>query len=359
MNFMLAALQEAKKGKGRVSPNPMVGAVLVKNNKIISHTYHHQAGEPHAEVLAIKKAGKKVIGSILYTNLEPCCHYGKTPPCVKAIIKAGIKTVHIAMLDPNPKVAGKGKKELEKAGIKVVVGEEKQEALLLNEIFVKYITSHKPFVAAKWAMSLDGKTATRAGESKWISGVESRLLAHKLRRQYDAILVGVNTVLKDDPRLTARLHDVHPRQTVRIVVDSAGKTPVSAKIFKARGKVIIAATKKLSKNKKQKYQERGAEVITTKSNNDKVNLKELMKELGKREITSVLIEGGGEITASFLEQNLLDKIYAFIGNKLIGGRDAKTPLGGKGIASMTKARTLHIQEIKQLGSDLLEVAYPI
>lgn len=358
MNFMLTALQEARKGMGRTSPNPMVGAVLVKNNKIISRAYHHKAGEPHAEVLAIKKAGKKAKGSTLYINLEPCCHYGKTPPCANAIIKAWIKTVHIAMLDPNPKVAGKGKKELEKAGIKVVVGEEKQEALLLNEIFVKYITSHKPFVAAKWAMSLDGKTATRAGKSKWISGVESRLLVHKLRRQYDAILAGVNTVLKDDPRLTARLHGVHSRQPVRIVVDSAGKTPVSAKIFKAHGKVIIAATKKLSKNKKQKYQERGAEVIITKSNNDKVNLKELMKKLGKMEISSVLIEGGGEITASAWEQNLLDKIYAFIGNKLIGGGDAKTPLGGKGIANMAQAKPLKIHEIKQLGSDLLVVAYP-
>ncbi|NQU83781.1 MAG: bifunctional diaminohydroxyphosphoribosylaminopyrimidine deaminase/5-amino-6-(5-phosphoribosylamino)uracil reductase RibD [Parcubacteria group bacterium] len=356
---MLKTIKLAKKGIGHTSPNPLVGAIIVKNNKIIGQGYHKKAGDDHAEIAALKKTGKKARGATMYINLEPCCHFGKTPPCTKAIISAGIKEIHIAMLDPNSKVCGKGKKELEKADIKVIVGEERDKAKKLNEIFCKYIKNNVPFVLAKWAMSLDGKIATHTGDSKWITNKKSRSLVQELRQKYDAILVGVNTVLKDNPRLTARAKTSRPSNPIRIIVDSAGRTPLTANVLKNKqAKTIIATTEKISKKREELYVKLGAQVIKIKSKNKRVNLKELIKKLGKLEITSILIEGGGEILASAVSEKIIDKAYIFIGNKIIGGRDTKTPVEGGGIGKMIDVEEWKIENTRQIDNNILIVAYP-
>lgn len=358
MDLMLQTINLAKRGTGHTSPNPLVGALIVKNGKIIAKGYHKQAGGDHAEIAALKKAGRKAKDAIMYINLEPCCHHGKTPPCTKAIIKSGIKEIHIAMLDPNPLICGQGKKELTKAGIKVIVGELQNQAKKLNETFCKYITTNQPFITAKWAMSLDGKIATHTGDSKWISNEKSRKLVHKLRQQYDAVMVGVNTIIKDDPKLTVRTKIKKPAHPTRIVLDSTGRTPLSAKIFEQPGQVILVTTKKIFKKKERLYNKLGAKVIRIKSKNGQIDLTTLTIQLGKQAITSILIEGGNHVITSAVEQNLIDKAYIFIGNKIIGGQQAKTPVAGQGIAKISLAHNWKIEKIKRLDDDILLVAYP-
>lgn len=355
---MLRCISLAKKGMGKVSPNPLVGAILVKNNKIIGTGYHTKYGAPHAEVEAIKKAGKKTKGAALYINLEPCCHYGQTPPCTKAIIKAGISEVHFAILDPNSLVRGKGKMELEKAGIKVFVGEEQEQANILNEVFLKQITTGLPYVAAKWAMSLDGKIATHTGDSKWITNEKSRSFGRKLRYVYDAILVGVNTIIKDNPRLTARDGFNRSYSATTIVLDSMGRLPLNSQIFKEKNKIIIATTKKMPVQKEKAYLAKGAQVLRTTSLQGKVNLKEVMKKIVRQKINSVLIEGGGEVLASAIQNSLVDKAYIFIGNKIIGGKNAKTPVGGQGYAQIKETKNWHLHQVKKIVDDLFIIVYP-
>ncbi|MBI2436896.1 MAG: bifunctional diaminohydroxyphosphoribosylaminopyrimidine deaminase/5-amino-6-(5-phosphoribosylamino)uracil reductase RibD [Candidatus Magasanikbacteria bacterium] len=355
---MQKALNLAKKAQGNTSPNPLVGAILVKNNKILATGYHKKAGTDHAEIIALKKAGTQAKGSSLYINLEPCCHFGKTPPCSRALIDAEIKEVHIATLDPNPLVSGKGKTELEKAGIKVFVGEKQQEAQELNEIFFKYINSKMPFVIAKWGMSLDGKIATHTGESKWITNETARLEGRKLRTVCDAILVGVNTILTDDPELTARVEKKPPMKRTTVVVDSSGKTPLTAKIFKTINDVIIATTEKMSEKKQVAYTKLGATILKTKSKNGQVDLKSVLTQLGKMHITSVLIEGGGETIASAIEENLVDKVHIFIGDKIIGGIDARSPVGGLGFAKMKDVSLWNIETFKKINGNIEIIAYP-
>lgn len=358
MDLMLQALKLAQKANGNTHPNPLVGAVLIKNGKVIATGYHKKAGADHAEIVALKKAGINAKGSTLYINLEPCCHYGKTPPCTKSIIKAGVNEVHIATLDPNPLVSEKGKIELEKAGIKVVVGERCKEAKKINEIFFKYISTGLPFVVVKWAMSLDGKIATRTGDSKWITNKKVRLEGRKLRHVSSAILVGVNTIIKDDPELTARITSKPPAPRITIILDTNGKTPLNAKIFKTINKIIIATTEKISEKKEREYKLLGAQVLKTKSKNNHVNLRQLLKQLGKQHITSVLIEGGGETIATAMEENLVDKICIFIGNKIIGGKDSLSPVSGKGFAKIKDASLWTITSIKKMNDDIALILYP-
>jgi diaminohydroxyphosphoribosylaminopyrimidine deaminase/5-amino-6-(5-phosphoribosylamino)uracil reductase len=361
ISLMKKALSLAARGKGRTSPNPMVGAVIVKGEKIIATDYHRKAGTPHAEVLALNKAGKKAKGATLYVNLEPCCHTDKkTPPCTKAIIRSGIKKVVVAMIDPNPKVSGMGLKELRKAGIETVSGVMEAEAKHLNEAFIKYITKKEPFVILKIAQSLDGKIATAGGESKWITGEEARRYAHKLRNEVSAILVGIGTVKNDDPSLDCRIKG--GRNPYRIIVDSNLQIPLNAKVLKHDdGKtIIVGARRAVPLSERGKYQKKmeqlqkmGAHVLTVKNSNGRVDLKSLMKELGKLEITSIMIEGGSSVNASALANGIADKVMIFIAPKIIGGVDSIPSVGGKSPALLGNAFNLKKLQVKKIGEDLL------
>ncbi len=371
--FMQRAVELAAKGQGRTSPNPMVGAVIVKGNKIIAEGYHKKAGTPHAEVAALKKAGVKAKGATLYINLEPCCHTDKkTPPCTKAIIKSGIKKAVIAMIDPNPKVSGRGIKELKNAGIKTEVGIMGTEAKRLNEAFIKFITKKEPFVILKIAQSLDGKIASASGESKWITSEESRKHVHRLRNRVDAVLVGIGTVKKDDPSLTCRIRG--GRNPYRIIVDSRLQIPLNAKVLRHKdNRTIIATTRKAPKRKIDLLKAKGARVLIIREKNGKVhpigqkappglsngvNLKNLMKELGKLNIASIMIEGGSSINASAMSSKIVDKIMFFISPKIIGGTDAVPSIGGKSPASLRNVVRIKNPQVKIIGEDILLEGYP-
>lgn len=375
--FMQKALALAARGGGKTNPNPMVGAVIVKNNKIIAADYHRRAGTPHAEILALKKAGTGAKDATLYINLEPCCHTEKrTPPCTKSIIKSGLKKVVIAMKDPNPKVNGKGIKELRAAGIETEVGAMEEEAKKLNEAFVKFITKKEPFVILKIAQSIDGKIATAKGESRWITGKKSRRYVHKLRSEVDAVLVGIGTVLKDSPSLTSRIPG--GRNPYRIIVDSNLQIPLNAKILRHRDHKTIIATiphppfipplvrgdTEGSKRGWEDYQAKidilknlGVQVLTIKDKNGRVDLKALMKKLGKLNIMSVMIEGGSSINASAISSKIVDKIMFFIAPKIIGGMDAISSVGGKSPLLLKDALRIKNLPVKKIGEDLLLKGY--
>ncbi len=364
--YMKRVLELAAKGKGRTSPNPMVGAVIVKSGRIIAEGYHRKAGTPHAEVVALKKAGAKAKGATLYVNLEPCCHTDKkTPPCTKAIIQSGIGKVVIAIKDPNPKVSGRGIRELGKAGIMAETGIMKLEAQELNKAFIKFITKKKPFVILKIAQSLDGKIATAKGESKWITGKKARNLVHKLRNEVDAVLVGINTVKKDNLSLDCRIRG--GRNPYRVIVDSRLQIPLNSKVLRHKdAKTIVATTKKGSKNKIASVKKRGAHVLiidspirkktSTKVSNG-VNLKSLMKALGKLDISSVMIEGGSSINASALADGIVDNLMIFIAPMIIGGTDSILSIGGKSPASLSKALRMKNIHVKKIGEDILFEGY--
>ena len=340
--FMQRALNLARQAKGRTSPNPLVGAVIVKDGKVIGEGYHQKAGSPHAEVHALNAAGEDAKGATLYTTLEPCCHWGRTPPCTEALIRAGIAHVYVADGDPNPNVAGKGVQQLQDAGINVHVGVHRQKASDLNEVHRKYIQTGRPFVILKTAMSLDGKIATASGESQWITSEASRQRGHEVRDTVDAILVGRGTVVSDNPTLTTRLQGREGQDATRIVLDSHGRTHTDARIFNAESEagVIVAVTPAAPSENIDALEKAGAEVITVPDAHSKVCFKHLMEILGKREITSILIEGGSEINAAALATGVVDKIMCFIAPKLIGGQNAPGPIGGVGIRSLTEAVNL-------------------
>ena len=346
ITFMQRALALARQANGRTSPNPLVGAVIVKDGKVIGEGYHQKAGTAHAEVHALNAAGENAKGATLYVNLEPCCHWGRTPPCTAAVIQAGIANVYIAEVDPNPSVAGKGIRQLENAGIRVQTGICTQEAAELNEVHRKYIQTGTPFVILKTAMSLDGKIATTAGESQWITSEASRLRGHEIRDQVDAILVGRGTVERDNPSLTTRLQDREGQDATRILLDSHGRTPTDARIFnvKSSAGVIVAVTPDAPMANVKALEKAGAEVLTTPTAHGKVCFMSLMETLGKREITSVLIEGGGEINASAIAAGIVDKVMCFVAPKLIGGRNAPGPIGGEGVLSLKDVP--HLQRIR-------------
>jgi len=361
--WMQKALKLAAKARGCTSPNPMVGAVLVKDGKIVGKGYHKKAGTPHAEIHAIREAGDMAEGSTLYVTLEPCCHWGRTPPCTKAIIESKISSVIVAMFDPNSYVSGKGIKELKEHGINVDIGILEAEAIKLNEAYIKFIKIGFPFVTIKTAMSLDGKIATTSGDSKWISSEESRRKVHEIRDSVDGICVGINTVLRDNPRLTTRLPDRKGKDPARIVLDSKARIPLDARILhlQSSAPTIIATTDNAPKEKLQQLESIGAKVIITPACNTRVNLPFLMKKLAEKDMVSILIEGGGEVNASALNSGIVDKMLFFIAPKLIGGNIAPGPVGGKGINNIKDSINLGSIEISKIGNDILVegyIAYP-
>jgi diaminohydroxyphosphoribosylaminopyrimidine deaminase/5-amino-6-(5-phosphoribosylamino)uracil reductase len=358
---MEMALELAIRGKGKVNPNPLVGAVVVKNGRIIGKGWHGYYGGPHAEVEAIRDCNESIEGATMYVNMEPCSHYGKTPPCVKAIIEAGIKHVVIGMEDPNPMVAGKGIEFLKLNGVRVARNIMHDEAIKLNEMFVRHVSTGLPFCTMKTAMTMDGKIATATGSSKWITGSESRNRVQQLRFDHTAILVGVGTVVKDDPRLTLRAEEKRGNPYIRIIVDSRLRIPIESGVLhqeKNDGmRTIILTTENCSKEKKRKIEELGVEIVVIENFNGRVDLKKAFKVIGEMGIDSVLLEGGAELNYSALSSGLVDKVVAFIAPKIFGGREAKTPVGGDGITDIKRSIRLSNPSVKIFGSDICLESY--
>ncbi len=357
--YMQRALDIAARAQGRTSPNPMVGAVVVKDNQVVGEGYHMKAGTPHAEVHALQAAGDAAWGATLYVNLEPCSHYGRTPPCADAIVEAGVKRVIVAGLDPNPRVSGRGLKILQDAGIETLTGVLEQEARNLNLAFFKYIQTGIPLVSLKVAMTLDGKIATSTGDSKWISGEASRKYVHQLRNVYDAIMVGIGTVLKDDPMLNTRLEDKDIRDPIRVIIDSKLDLPSSSNIVKTtrQQKTIVFCSQQADSARQEFLEEAGLTVIKMTVNEEKLPLEEVLRVLGEMEIMTLLVEGGGEINGYLIEKGLIDKVYWFIAPKIIGGREAPTPVGGRGITQLKDALPLRSMEIQRFDEDILITGY--
>ncbi len=357
---MARALELARKGAGRTSPNPMVGAVIVKNGQVVGEGYHKKAGFPHGEIAALKKAGRKAQGADLYVNLEPCCHFGKTPPCTDAILAAGIRKVIVGMRDPNKLVSGKGVRKLRQKGIEVVTGVLGKECTRLNEVFIKFICTRRPFVILKTAVSLDGKIATSAGQSQWITGPKARQRVHQTRNEVDAIIAGAGTVVKDNPSLTTRLRKkLNVKHPVRVILDNENRVPLSANVFQNTDsqQVLYIAGKSLPVSRKKALTQKGVEVLSLKEKKGGVDLQHLMQVLGEKELTSVLIEGGGEVNASALEAGLVDKVMVFVAPVLIGGRDAPGPVGGHGVRRLEEALKIKNMSVTPIGNDWLLEGY--
>lgn len=351
--YMRLAMQLAGNAIGRTSPNPLVGAVIVKDNRVVGCSWHRKAGTPHAEVHALNQAGELAQGADVYVTLEPCAHYGKTPPCAKALVEAKVKNVYGGLLDVNPKVAGKGFKILEDAGIHVEYGFLQDELRKQNEVFFKWIEHKKPFIVLKAAMTLDGKIATATGQSKWITNETSRAYGYKLRDIYDGIMVGINTVIEDNPMLTARVDG--GKNPIRIVVDSSLRIDINANVVQDKSaKTIVATTDKADKDKILKLQAQDVDVIVVdKDKNDKVDIEKLLDILGQQNICSILVEGGATLSGSFVAKKLVDKVYFFIAPKIIGGKEAKTPVAGTGILNLQEALALKDIQIEKLEEDVL------
>lgn len=351
--YMRLAMQLAGNAIGRTSPNPLVGAVIVKDNRVVGCGWHRKAGTPHAEVHALNQAGELAQGADVYVTLEPCAHYGKTPPCAKALVEAKVKNVYGGLLDVNPKVAGKGFKILEDAGIHVEYGFLQDELRKQNEVFFKWIEHKKPFIVLKAAMTLDGKIATATGQSKWITNETSRAYGYKLRDIYDGIMVGINTVIEDNPMLTARVDG--GKNPIRIVVDSSLRIDINANVVQDKSaKTIIATTDKANKDKILKLQAQDVDVIVVdKDENDKVDIEKLLDILGQQNICSILVEGGATLSGSFVAKKLVDKVYFFIAPKIVGGKEAKTPVAGTGILNLQEALALKDIQIEKLEEDIL------
>ncbi|MDD3225629.1 MAG: bifunctional diaminohydroxyphosphoribosylaminopyrimidine deaminase/5-amino-6-(5-phosphoribosylamino)uracil reductase RibD [Clostridium sp.] len=357
--YMQRALELAKKGEGFVNPNPLVGAVIVKDNKVIGEGYHEVFGKYHAEVNALKMAGKEAKDAEVYVTLEPCSHYGKTPPCAEALVKAGVKKVVIAMKDPNPMVSGRGIEILENSGIEVVCGVLEQEAKQLNEIFIKYIITKLPFVIMKTAMTMDGKIATVTGESKWISGKVSREYVHKIRNRVMGIMVGIGTVLMDDPMLTTRLDSNKVKSPTAVILDSKLRIPLDAKILETLRErdIIIATTENADRDKKIKLENLGIKFITAEDEEGKVDIEKVIRKLGNMGIDSVLLEGGSNLNFSAVKSGVVDKVICFIAPKIVGGEKAKTPVEGGGISNINDAIKLYKIKAQNIGEDILIEGY--
>lgn len=352
VEYMRRALELAERGRGRTSPNPMVGCVIVRDGKVLGEGFHEKAGLPHAEVNAIRAAGEDVAGATLYVTLEPCCHEGRTPPCVDYILKHRPARIVVAMHDPNPKVSGEGIYRLRDAGIPVDVGILEEEARQLNEAFIKFITERKPFVIAKCGMTLDGKIATRTGDSRWVTSEESRDMVHRLRNEVDAILVGSRTVVMDDPSLTTRVDD-KIKDPVRIILDADEYLTPGAKVFH-----VESAAPTWVVLPEDRHFEGASEVIKIGRRHDGcIDMLELMYELARRQITSVLIEGGGTTHASAFRAGIVDKVMFFVAPKIVGGRDAVTAVEGDGVERMGDAIDLERMTARAVGPDVLLEAY--
>ena len=354
--YMKLALDNARAMKGQTEPNPLVGSVIVNENRIVGIGTHLKAGEPHAEIHALRMAGDKARNGTIYVTLEPCSHYGRTGPCALAIVEAGIKKVIIAMLDPNPVVAGNGVKILQDAGIEVVVGVMEEEARKMNEVFNKFIVEKKPYVTMKAGSTLDGKIATHTLDSKWITSDEARHDAHILRNENMSILVGVNTVIEDDPELTTRI--ANGRNPIRIVLDSTLRIPLNSKVITDQlAETWIFTAEQYDQHKKTKLEELGISVYPT-SGVKHVDINDVVRMLGEKLVSSVLIEGGGTIHAAFLEKKLVDKVILYMAPKLVGGTKAPTFLEGSGVALMKDAVDLADLSITSVGRDFKFTGYP-
>jgi len=351
--YMALALELAEKGRGKVEPNPMVGAVLVKDGEIVGKGYHQVFGGAHAEVYAIHEGGTNSRGATLYVSMEPCAHYGKTAPCVDAIIKAGIKKVVAAIIDPNHITSGKGIQKLKGGGVEVVVGVMEMQAKRHNAPFFKLMQKGLPYVTVKWAMSIDGKIATHTGESRWITSDESRKYAHKIRGQMDGILVGINTVARDDPLLTCRIEGW--RNPKRIVVDSNALLPIHSRLLSTinEGEIIIAVNKNAQPNRVEKLEQLGCKIVRTNDINGYVDLNELFQQLGEMKLTNILVEGGSRVITSVIEGHLADKAMIFIAPIIIGGEGAKSPVLGTGINKISEAAEIDEVEIKRFSNDIV------
>ncbi|MGG4168335.1 bifunctional diaminohydroxyphosphoribosylaminopyrimidine deaminase/5-amino-6-(5-phosphoribosylamino)uracil reductase RibD [Rossellomorea vietnamensis] len=355
-HYMKLAISMAEATLGQTSPNPVVGAVVVKNGEIVGTGAHLKAGEGHAEVNAIKMAGDKAKGSDIYVTLEPCSHFGKTPPCSQALITSGIKRVHIATRDPNPLVAGRGIQQLRDAGIEVVVGELEEEALELNKHFFHFIQNGTPYVTLKTAVTLDGKTASASGDSKWITSEASRTDVHYDRHRHDAILVGVNTVIQDNPHLTTRLPQ-GGKNPIRIILDTYLRTPVHSHVVEdLESRTIIFTGSSVKDERKTPYIDRGCEIISL--TDDKIGIHSVLKELGSRKIVSLYVEGGSTIHSSFLEERAFQEMIMYMSPKLVGGNTAYTSFGGKGFPTIAEGLEMEIASLDRVAQDIKIVARP-
>ena len=357
-HFMRRALELAKRGWGLTNPNPLVGCVLVRNGNIVSEGWHARFGGDHAEAMALKQL-ENAEGTTLYVNLEPCNHIGKTPPCSELIIRKGVGRVIYALDDPNP-VAGGGASRLREAGIQVSGGLLQAEAAQLNEIFIHTMRVKRPFVIMKYAMTLDGKIATSAGDSRWITGPQARVLVHGLRQRTSAILVGSGSVLADDPELSVRDWEGEKRQPLRVILDARGRIPLEARVFhnQETQQTLLATTEQLSRDKVGKLMEQGVQIWRCPRGNGQIDLTMLMDELRNRGCDSVLVEGGAEVHGSFFDNRLVDRVYAFVAPKLVGGKDAPGPVGGRGKERMAQAVELMECRVEKLGQDILFTGIP-
>lgn len=362
--FIKLALQLAAQGSGLVSPNPLVGSVVVNDGRIVGRGYHRYDELKHAEVWALEQAGEKARGATVYVNLEPCSHNGegkRTPPCVRALIETGVKRVVAAMVDPNPRVNGAGFRQLREAGIEVIEGVLEREAQRLNEKYTKFVTTGLPFVHLKTACSLDGRIATRAGDSKWITGEEARAASQALRHEYDAILVGIGTVLADDPALTDRTQRVRRRPLLRAVLDASLRIPVDSQLVKTANEfplAVFANQEMISTDRSKELEQRGVKVIGVENHSDGFNLSQVLKSLAEMKITSVIVEGGATTAGSFIERRLIDKATFFVAPKIIGGRNAIAAIGGAGFEKLRDAIELQEIAVVRHGQDLEITGYP-
>jgi len=345
---MRLALDMAVRASGRTFPNPLVGAVVVKDGRVVGEGYHRRAGLPHAEVLALRQAGVKARGAALFCTFEPCFHKGRTPPCVDAVVSSGVSEVYIGVRDPNPMTRGKSIRKLRSAGVRVFEGFYQDEVQRLNEPFFCSMNKRRPLVTLKVAASLDGKTATAAGHSKWMTSALSRAYARRMRGSFDAIMVGIHTVLKDDPRLEG----VSGNRLTKVIVDSSLKLPLSARLLKTKQSVIIAVNR--TDLKKEKIlRGRGVTVLRVPGRNGRVSLKALLGELGRREIRNLLVEGGASLAGSFLDEKLADKVMFYLAPSLMGGREALGGIGGRGARFPRQGARLKDMTIKRIGGDIL------
>jgi diaminohydroxyphosphoribosylaminopyrimidine deaminase/5-amino-6-(5-phosphoribosylamino)uracil reductase len=362
---MERALELARRALGWCSPNPAVGAVVVRDGRIVGEGHTQAVGGPHAEVMALRAAGDAARGATLYVTLEPCAHQGRTPPCTDALIAAGVREVHLAMLDPSPWVAGKGVRALQEAGIATMAGERERDAQRLNEAYFKWVSNRLPFVTLKYAMTADGKIATRTGSSFWVTGQQARRHVACLRSESDAVLVGVGTVLADDPQLTARpgefgAADQEPaHQPLRVVLDSLARTPVEAKVVSGGlpGQTVVCATERAPRERVEALRCHGVDVVTLPERDGRVDVCAALRALGAREVTSVLAECGGTVAWSLIADGAVDKVLAFVAPKIAGGAGAPTPVGGSGFERMSDALELRDVEWTSLGRDMLLSGY--
>ncbi len=350
--WMRQALGLARRGLGAVEPNPLVGALVVREGEAVGEGWHRQFGGPHAEVEALRSAGERARGATVYVTLEPCCHQGKTAPCTQALVEAGVARVVVACRDPFPPVGSGGVPQLEAAGVAVEVGLLRRQAHELNAPYFKLRATGRPFVTAKWAMTLDGKVATRTGDSRWVSSEAAREPVHQLRARCDVVLVGIGTALTDDPLLTCRAPGT--RTLTRIVLDSGARLPVESRLVQTTGEapLLVVVSEGALADRLRSLRERGAEVLVLPSAEKGVSVEALLDELGRREVTNLLVEGGPTVLADLFERELVDEVVVYIAPKVVGGRAAPGAVSGEGVASMAEALWLDVRSVEQVGDDL-------